>query len=316
MKEIGGYIELDTFHGKMFHSDGIMLNCGRNALALILESRKIKTLWLPYFLCDSVKKVCKKYGVILRFYHIIDTFEPEEINLQENEWLYLVNYYGQIPYQKLLELVNQYQRIIIDNTQNYFADPIPHVDTIYSCRKYFGVSDGAILYTDSFIEKKLPRDESFERMHYILGRFERKASEFYDESVQNNQFFDKEPIKQMSKLTYNLLHGIDYEKIKIQRTKNAEVLHNTLNDINGLKVKLVEGAFMYPFMTSKASEIRKKFQKLKIYVPILWPNVLKDISKGWLEWKYAKNILPLPCDQRYKIEEMKYICETIYKYIE
>lgn len=40
MKEIGGYIELDTYTGSMLHEDGIKLNCGRNALAYLIKAKK------------------------------------------------------------------------------------------------------------------------------------------------------------------------------------------------------------------------------------------------------------------------------------
>ena len=45
MKEIGGYIELDDFHGKMLHENAKHLNCGRTALMYLIESRNIKKLW-------------------------------------------------------------------------------------------------------------------------------------------------------------------------------------------------------------------------------------------------------------------------------
>ena len=32
MKEYGGYIEFETFHGKMLHDNAVALNCGRGAL--------------------------------------------------------------------------------------------------------------------------------------------------------------------------------------------------------------------------------------------------------------------------------------------
>lgn len=38
--------------------------------------------------------------------------------------------------------------IILDNTQSFFQKPISGIDTIYSCRKYFGVPDGAYLSTN------------------------------------------------------------------------------------------------------------------------------------------------------------------------
>lgn len=42
MKEIGGYIELDTYMNPMLHDDGIKLNCGRNAFAYILKAKASK----------------------------------------------------------------------------------------------------------------------------------------------------------------------------------------------------------------------------------------------------------------------------------
>lgn len=60
MKEIGGYIELDTYTGAMFHEKAIALNCGRGALEYLCETKMIRKLYLPYFLCDSVPNLCKK----------------------------------------------------------------------------------------------------------------------------------------------------------------------------------------------------------------------------------------------------------------
>ena len=57
MKEIGGYIELDTYTSPMLHNDGIKLNCGRNAFAYILKAKNIKKIYFPKFMCDSNEKV-------------------------------------------------------------------------------------------------------------------------------------------------------------------------------------------------------------------------------------------------------------------
>lgn len=60
MKEYGGYIELEKFRMKMLHEDALALNCGRGALEYLCEAKKIKKLYLPYFLCCSVVNLCKK----------------------------------------------------------------------------------------------------------------------------------------------------------------------------------------------------------------------------------------------------------------
>jgi hypothetical protein len=228
-----------------------------------------------------------------------------------DEWLYLVNYYGQIPNEYISELKEHYGKLIVDNAQAYFQMPVDGVDTLYTCRKYFGVADGAILYTDTQISRVLPYDESFERMHFLLGRFERSASEFYSEYAENNHFFVNEPIKQMSRLTENLLHGVDYEAVKQQRTNNFAYLHKKLKRTNKLQLDIPQGAFMYPLYVENGKEIRKKLQVEKIYIPTLWPNVFENCCKEEPEYDMAGNILPLPVDQRYWIKDMEYIINKI-----
>lgn len=311
MKEIGGYIELDTYRGKMLHEGAVALNCGRNALAYIIRSRRINKILLPYFLCSSVSNVCKKEDVQIQYYCIDKDFLPVDLKSNSDEWVYVVNYYGQISNSMIKELQQKYHNIIIDNAQAYFRMPVEGADSLYTCRKYFGVADGAFLYTDSLIDEKIPRDESFDRMGFLLGRYERTASEFYSEYSANNHFFADEPIKKMSKLTNNLLHGIDYDFVKKCRTENFAYLHDNFKTINQLNLIVPEGAFMYPLYIEGGAEIRKKLQAQKIYIPTLWPDVFDVCVEDQLEYDMAMNILPLPVDQRYDLEDMKYLVEVV-----
>ncbi|MBQ3559425.1 MAG: hypothetical protein IJA07_07945 [Agathobacter sp.] len=316
MKEIGGYIEFEEYNMPMLHEGAIALNSGRNCLAYLIRAKNIKKIKLPYFLCNSVRNLCEKEGTQVSFYRIGDDFRLKDIYLDNDEWLYVVNYYGQLTNTYIKELKARYSRVIIDQSQAYFELPVEGIDTLYTCRKFFGVSDGAFLYTDKLLEDEFDIDESFERMHFLLGRYEKTASEFYGEYVANNKLFATQPIKFMSKLTCNLLHGIDYEVIKQRRTENFSVLHERLKGYNRLDLQIPSGAFMYPLYHENASVIRSELQKRKIYIPILWPNVLTDVVEDDLEYLYAKNILPLPCDQRYKTEDMLYLVEKIEKIID
>ena len=312
MREIGGYIELDAYRLPMLHDGALALNCGRNALAYLLKARNVRRLWIPKFICDSVTGVCEREGVPYTLYSIGPDFLPaQEINLGEAEWLYFVNYYSQFDNEKISKYFARYQRVIVDHAQSYFQPPIAGVDTLYTCRKYFGVADGAFLYTDAKLEEDLPQDESFERMRFLLGRFERTASEFYSEYAANNELFVTEPIKRMSKLTENLLHGIDYERIKATREMNYLYLQQALGNKNRLKLSEKPGTFMYPLLLENGAEMRKKLLQKKIYIPTLWPDVLEWCKADEIEYQMAKNILPLPIDQRYGEEEMEYLVKEI-----
>ncbi|MDY5806765.1 MAG: hypothetical protein SPM04_04395, partial [Lachnospira sp.] len=269
------------------------------------KAKGIKKIHMPKFMCDSCDKVLSDNQVDVHYYSIGLDFKP--VIKEWDGWLYVVNFYGQLSNDYLTSLGN---RIIVDNAQAYFQEPIPRVDTLYTCRKFFGVADGAILYTDKFIEVE-EQDESFERMHFLLGRYERSASEFYAEYVDNNHFFRNEPIKRMSKLTENLLHGIDYEMVKNRRRQNFCYLHEKLYYVNMLNLSLPDGAFMYPLYIENGAELRKQLQTKKIFIPTLWPAVFNLCGEDELEYDMAKNILPIPVDQRYGIEEMEYIINEI-----
>lgn len=310
MKEIGGYMEFEYFHGKEFHENALGLNCGRNTLAYLIEAHQIKSIYLPYFFCSDVVDVCKKYSVSLHFYSIWEDFTPiVPDSFSSSDWLYVVNYYGQLDDAFLLSL--REKNVIIDNAQAFFRMPLPNVPTLYTCRKFFGVSDGAYLYTTKMLERNLEIDESYNRMGFVLGRFERPASEFYQEASDNNSFFSNQPVKKMAPLTKNCLKAIDYELVRTRRNKNFSYLHSIFGSDNRLSLVNPDGAFAYPLYHEDGIRIRKQLAQNKIYIPTLWPNVLDSCSEDSIEYQYAANILPLPVDQRYGEDEMKTMVSKI-----
>lgn len=310
MRDIGGYIEFEHFNKPMLHQSAKKLNSGRNCLLALIEAQDIKEICIPLFLCDCIEDICKKHGVSVRHYHIGSDFLPIDLDPRKDEWIYLVNFYGLIQECKIREYKDQYDKVILDNAHAYFSMPPKAVDTIYTCRKFFGVPDGGILYTDCSINIA-KRDESFQRMDFLLGRFERSAMEYYKMFQQNEEHFYNEPIKQMSAITENLLHSIDYDVVKERRTENYRYLYENLSELNQIKPQLIEGAYMYPFMISNGPEIRQKLINKGVFVPCFWPNVIDAAEKGSTEHTMAANILPLPIDQRYNTKDMHDIVQTI-----
>lgn len=311
MKEIGGFLELELNHGSEFHEHGIALNSGRNALCYLIRGRKIKRIWLPKLLCSAISDTCKEENVEILYYSIDKQLRPVLPQSLEGDWLYLINYYGQYSVEEIRHLSRIYKNIIVDNVQAFYTKPIEGLDTIYTCRKFFGVPDGGYLYTDCTLPKILQKDESYDRLTFLAGRLERSANEFYSAYRENEKRIDKLPLRKMSIVTQNMLRGIDYEQIKKDRERNFSYLHEHLRSINQLELCLPEGSYMYPLLVRDGAEIRKKLQEEKIYIPTLWPNVMDSLKQGEIEYILAENILPLPCDQRYGTIEMDYLVKKI-----
>lgn len=315
MREIGGYFELEELKGSEYYPDLIPLNTGRNALLYICQAKNIQKLYLPYFLCDCISNLCQKNMIELSFYHINAEFMPQiPKKLQNGEVLYLVNYYGQLDHKMIQQLQNLYSRIIVDNTHAFFQSPVLGTDTIYSCRKFFGVPDGAYLKTDQKLKRFLENEKTNENMGHLLGRYEKNASEFYDEYHKSEQRFYNTPIRHMSHISHNILKAIDYDKVYKIRMKNFGYLNRALKKWNSLNIKTPERPFAYPLYHKNGIEIRKYLAERKIYIPVLWPNVL-DLKDCFLERDYAANILPIPCDQRYTEDDMKYVVNILYQHL-
>ena len=308
-KEIGGYLELERFTGPMLHEKALALSSGRACLSYLIEQRKIRKIALPDFNCDIVEAVCRAHEVKIRFYPVEANLRPKTLQTEEDEWLYLVNFYGQLSADELQRIAACVPRLIVDNAQAYFDLPLKGVDTLYTCRKFLGVPDGGFLYTEA-PEKTLPADESRERMGFVLGRFERPAGEYFAAAAQNNDDLSMEP-KRMSELTKNLLHAVDYDRVKTKRTENFRLLHEGLGSVNCLNLRETEGAYAYPLMLPEGQKIRKKLIERKIFVPMLWPNVPEQQPADSEACRLAEQILPLPCDQRYGAEEMAFIIKAV-----
>lgn len=120
-------------------------------------------------------------------------------------------------------------------------------------------------------------------------------------------------MKGMSSLTKHILHRIDYEEVRFRRRSNFETLHMSLAQTNDLSVPDM-GSFacpmIYPYLTEDKS-LRNRLIENKIFVATYWPNVLEWCGEHSLEHTLARNLIPLPVDQRYGEEDMIRIINVI-----
>lgn len=313
MQPIGGYFSLELPYGEEYHKDAIRLNSGRNCLEYILRARGYKKVYLPYYTCGVVLEPFEKLGIPYEFYHIDINFEIRDwLTLKADEALLYVNYYSlkQRYVEHLVEKIGE--RLIVDNTQAFYAKPIAGIDTFYTCRKFFGVPDGAYLYTDKLLEEEFEQDLSFERMASLTKRIDLGAEAGYGNFREVTKSFVGQPIKRMSNLTQRLMQGINYKKIAQQRRANYIQLNNALGRSNTLSLPLEEDAvpMVYPYLAS-VKGLREKLIENKVFVARYWPNVLEWTTIDDTEYLIAYQMQPMPIDQRYGKEDMNRIIGII-----
>lgn len=313
-KAIGGYFGLELRHGEHYHKDAIRLNTARNCFEYVLRSRQYAKVYIPYYTCEVMLEPLNKLGVQYEFYSVNEKLEPVVLpDLKENEAFLYTNYYG-LKQDCVLKLANCFgNRLIVDNAQAFYAKPIQGIDTFYSARKFFGVADGAYLYTDELLEEEFPQDESFYRMSHLLKRVDVSAEFGFSDFRANDDSLIGQPIKRMSNLTAAILESIDYDNAAKQRRENYLFLDSVLGEQNKIRLELDNDAvpMAYPYWTNDDS-LRKKLIDNRIYVAKYWPNVMEWSNPCVLEYELTFHILPLPIDQRYCEEEMNGIIELIY----
>ena len=239
---------------------------------------------------------------------------PEEV---EDRWVFVVNYFG------LLDLSDlPYERCIVDQAHGFYAKPIlrPHVYTLYSCKKFFGVPDGGYLVGDvdeAWVSDLLP-EHVHEHFSYLVSSAEVGTEKDYAQKQAADRYLTRRHSK-MSELTRGLLAVIDYEAVLKQRVKNTQFLQAALGKYNRLTPLIdryleersaSEALYLYPFLPLAdlgddfAYDLRQKLIQNKIYVPQLWQDTADEEFAGSLAYQLSAETSFLPVDQRYEEADM------------
>ena len=304
---------MELREGEHYHRNAIRLNTASNCFEYVLRARNYAKVYIPYYTCEVMLEPIWKLHIEHEFYHIDEKLEPINLpKLDANEAFLYTNYFG-LKQDCVKRLVSEYgSQLIVDDAQAFYAEPLDGIDTFYSARKFFGVPDGAYLYTDKSLPQEFERDCSYERMSHLLKRIDLGPEAGYQDFRTNEELLCNQEIKRMSRLTEALLCGIDYESAKRKRRENYVVLDNALKDSNLIHLKMDEDAvpMVYPYLT-KDKSLRQRLIDNKVFVATYWPNVKGWTTEGWLEKGLVELLLPIPCDQRCGLDEMKLIIKQI-----
>lgn len=306
--EIGGYFELemDSFYNNI-PNDVIALNSARYALQYVIKAYNITEIHIPYYTCPVVWQAIQKEKCKIKIYHIDKNFMPV-CDFNENDYILYTNYFG-VCAKNVKFLTNKYKNLIVDNAQSFYM-PKYGIASFNSIRKFFGVPDGSLLYSDKILNEDFEQDTSYQRSSHLLKRVDVNATFGYNDFVKNDDSLIDMSIKRMSNLTTKIFNSINIENAKIKRLENFNFLHEHLSSTNELSLSLdVEDIPMvYPYLI-KDEKLRSKLIENKIYVATYWDPMPENLVEGNLQ----KYLLPLPIDQRYGIKDMKKIIEVLCK---
>lgn len=316
---IGGYFELalpeyENRSDSLGLKSHIALNSARNCLEYLLQARSPKRVYLPRFTCDVMLEPLQKTNTECVFYSINHSFEiVDDLEVSGDEILVYTNYFG-IKDEYSFQLAEKYgERLVVDASQALFYKQHGNEHVIYSPRKFVGVADGGYLVTDCRMDTELEQDVSYGRMSHLLKRAELGAEAGYEDFRKNDHDLVGQPIKTMSRLTQMVLNSVDYASMRESRSRNFSLLHHHLASRNELTISLgsFEAPLVYPFMVREAGRLRRELIDHKVFVATYWPNVFEWCNESEIEYALARDIIPLPIDQRYDEHDMKKMMEVI-----
>lgn len=305
-----------------------MINA-RSCIYLLIEQLHPRQVWVPSYLCHTILDAVSLHDVELRFFEIDDALRVasrdwiEEIH--ENDLAILIDYFG-FPLEEdvAASCRKAGARVLEDASQALLKEtPSPSADfIIYSPRKFIGVPDGGILNALGDNRLSVPALETAPGKWWLKAVQSCMVRRDFDKDGKDRSWFAlyqeanrKNPIGMygMSDLAWSLLkHGFDYRRIAAARRENYRMLHDRLAHLAifpTLDPAVVPLGF--PICLPERERIRNRLFQDKIFPPVHW-EIAEFVPERFADsHRLSREIMTLPCDQRYNAADMERMASLI-----
>lgn len=303
---IGGYFGLERAGSgaRLPHDASHGFQSARAAFLALLEAGQPSRVWIPWYLCDSMREPLRQANIAWSTYALTAEFNiAGQVDLKPGQWLLHVNYFGLCDnVQQRILGVYPADQLVFDNAQALFCPPTRCLATLYSPRKFLGVPDGGILVCNGLTIADYPPDlGSGSRLAHLLLRDDLGAEAGYADFARAEHSLCNQLPRTMSRLTRRLLDGLPYREIMARRRANFQVVARHLDPHNQLRWTLGPESvpLCYPFLPVEPA-LRDELIRARIFVPRYWPELIDDRTcASPAERRWVDELLPLPIDQRY-----------------
>lgn len=318
MKPIGGFYELLLPASSFaYHQEAIALSNGRACIRVVINNLSMRKCYLPNYTCDAVYDPFIVEGVAYELYNINEKFAPVSLpELGADEYFYYINYYG-VMGSMIDELYKKYgDKLIIDNTHDFFRKRQYSCWSFTSARKYFGVPDGAFLYTPIAIDTGFERFNNFSLTHSV-ERLKGNQSAAFKRYQEYEEGLDS-TIARISLLSERMLSLVSIDEVIRKRRENFRVLHELLGGMNQFSFSHKSDddvPFAYPFLPAQPVQ-KDRLYRDSIFIPTLWADPLSRQQTSSTERDLIECLLPLPIDDRYDADDMKYLASKLLEQLD
>ncbi len=300
----------------------------RSALAHLLQQFEIKRLFLPEFICRELVSAAGEEREVL-FYPLINRLSPDtdvlSRSLREGDCVLAVDYFGCQPEQMFRSFVAQTHEVlwVEDRAQALMPAAEPWANwVLYSPRKLFGVPDGGIMVHSGGHLKPVAHPEHTSKNRErprVMRRDdaeERDNRRWYDayRQVEAEMTVSDEPI---SDITRRLLAGIDAASASRRRCENYTFLAGKLQEFAlfpDLEPEFVPMGF--PVRIRNRDAVWERLRANRIFPARYWPDLPSERSMFPAAHALSRELLLLPCDQRYNGDDMAFVATAFMDALE
>lgn len=299
----------------------------RSALWYLAQCLQPQRVWLPAYLCPVILPCFATHHVtffpVTTALTVTDRSWLEQV--QPGDLVLLIAYFGFMPELSLLQALQVRQAIVVlDNAQALMAldDLAPEVDyVVASPRKWLGIPDGGLLFS----RQPLPEPDwqaapqawwqwalnaSQGRQDFDRGSGSQTAWYEAFQQAEKTQPMGAYPMSPLSEQLLNT--AVDWPYLIHQRRENYQILRHALSTwalFPDLPDNIVP--FGFTLRVPNRDRLRTALIAQKIYPPIYWA-VEGHIPETFIDaHQLSREIITLPCDQRYNGNEIRQMAHTV-----
>ena len=326
-----------------FVQDGWQLyRSGRDAMKAVARIIGGSRVLLPALCCESMILPFCANGYDVEFYKMNPDLTGDEADvrakLADGAVLLYMRYFGIRPFtdEFLLSLresgrgivfvEDRTHDIIIPRGEEGFAPDA----VLASLRKWAALPEGGMLETAMGSCAAAPdtrfgdtRREVMEMKVRYLETWEPELKkEFLGKLHDAERLLDEsgEPCR-MSAEYEALLRRVDFTALLAKRRANVAWLRERLAALDGTRLRFLSGhpeesTLYFPVYLENRIDIQRAMAQHGVYCPVIWPEP-EAVRGGCEVSRYVtEHMLALPCDQRYTLEDMDFIADTLIEALE
>lgn len=314
--------------------DHYFYRSGRDIYKLISKNYKNKynKIFMPALSCPSMYSTFLNEGYDVEFYELNNNYKVNYklINkLNDGSIIVFKDFFKTCSFtsRQLKKIKSKNKNIIVirDVTQNIvkLKENNQLIDyTIASIRKWGAFGEGAIVNKKIENNNSLTNDDTFFNLKIDAMKIKKKYLQegnlksknvYLEKFKEANDYLDiDENICSINSEAKKLIENVDFDLMLKIRDENSKYLLDHIKVYKNIRLIGKKNHNLYfPILIKNRDEVQKRLSHNNIYCPIIWPTTDVNSDKCKIASLVSNNSLCIPCDQRYKLEDMQYIVEKL-----